>query len=181
MTTNGSTRARTRSGWVRVAILAAVLFSARAASPCSVVGGIPSPGELVRTADAIIRATAVGYDGSSEEKYDEDFLPHTRIRFNVHEALRGTISSDAIVLRGFLVNKDDFNDGPVPRTFVRSAGRSGNCFADDYRRGGQFLLFLRRTNAGVYTVRWSPLAPLNEQLGGDDDPWLAWVRAESRK
>ena len=88
---------------------------------------------------------------------------------------------DEIVLPGFLVDKDDYSDDPAPRTFVRWNGRGGGCYADDYRRGGQFLLCLRRTSAGTYTVRWSPLAPLNEQLGGDDDPWLAWVRVESRK
>jgi hypothetical protein len=161
--------------------MSALLFSAGTASPCSVIGGISSPAELVRAADVIVRATAVAYDGTAEEKYDDHFLPQSRIRFKVHEVIRGPISRNEIVLVGFLVDKDDFSNDPVPRTFVRFAGRGGNCYADTYQRGGQFLLFLRRTSSGAYSARWSPLAPLNEQLLGEDDPWLNWVRAESRK
>jgi hypothetical protein len=168
-------------GSKRFGLLAALLLSARAAFPCTVVGGLPSPSELVRAADAVVRAAAVGYDGAADEKYGQNLVPQTRIRFKVHETIRGTGIDDEIVLPGFLVDKDDFNDDPVPRTFVRYQGRGGNCYADTYRRGGEFLLFLRRTITGAYSVRWSPLAPLNEQLHGEDDPWLVWVRADAQR
>ena len=44
--------------------------------------------------------------------------------------------------------------------------------ANSYRRGGQFVLFLKKTKAGELTVNWYALAPVNEQLHSDDDPWL---------
>jgi hypothetical protein len=29
-----------------------------------------------------------------------------------------------------------------------------------------------------YTVYWSPLSPVNEQLRSAEDPWLLWVRQQ---
>jgi hypothetical protein len=164
-----------------VILAVAPLFSARVAFACVTTRPVPSPVDLVRAADVIVRATAVAYQGTTTEKYGANLEPQTRIGFEVREVIRGSGVSDVIVLPGFLVEKDDFSDAPVPRTMVRWGGRTGNCYADDYQRGGQFLLFLRRASNGAYSARWSPLAPINEQLLGDDDPWLNWVRAESRK
>jgi hypothetical protein len=102
------------------------------------------------------------------------------IRFKVIETIRGPISSE-VNLPGALVDKDDFNDKPAPYTFVREEGRTGSCFARSYRSGGQFLLFLKKTADGELTAQWYPLAPANEQLHSDEDPWLLWVRDQARK
>jgi hypothetical protein len=61
------------------------------------------------------------------------------------------------------------------------------CFALEYRRGAEYLLFLRRGDHSSYaqseqlTPYWAPLGPTNEQLfGGGSDPWLLWVRGQLR-
>ena len=49
----------------------------------------------------------------------------------------------------------------------------------DYRRGAEFLLVLKWYPAGVtLTPYWYALAPTNEQLRSDQDPWLRWVRQQ---
>src|SRR6185503_20371718 len=69
-----------------------------------------------------------------------------------------------------------------PYRFVRPGGRSGSCFANSYKKGAQFLLFLKRsnfrpeTNTG-FTINISALGPTNEQLRGPGDPWIEWVKA----
>jgi len=85
-----------------------------------------------------------------------------------------------LILPGYLVDRDDFNDRPAPYTFVRPGGRAGSCFANPYRSGAQFLLFLKKTIAGELTVNWYALAPVNEQLHSDDDPWPLWVRERAQ-
>jgi hypothetical protein len=64
---------------------------------------------------------------------------------------------------------------PVPYMFVRRLGRRGSCFANTYKEGAQFLLFLKKTKDG-YTSNISALGPTNEQLRSDNDEWLIWVR-----
>jgi hypothetical protein len=98
----------------------------------------------------------------------------------VIERIRGPEISE-LILPGYLVDRDDFNDQQPPYTFVRPGGRSGSCFANSYRSGGQFLLFLKKAKAGEPTVNWYALAPVNEQLHSDDDPWLLWVRDHAQK
>jgi len=73
---------------------------------------------------------------------------------------------------------DDFNRDSVPYIFVRPEGARGSCFAEVYKRGGQFLLLLRREGSNRFTPYWAPLMPVNEQIRGRSDPWLVWVRRE---
>ncbi len=94
--------------------------------------------------------------------------------FRIEDKLRGKNLSDTLILNGYLSGWDDFNEMPVPYMFVRPGGRSGSCFANTYKEGAQFLLFLRKTR-DVYTADISPLGPTNEQLHSNDDPWLVWV------
>ena len=96
------------------------------------------------------------------------------------ETVRGQRVSD-LVLPGYLVQEDDFNDQRAPYTFVRPGGRAGSCFANSYRADAQYLLFLRKTKTGALTVNWAALAPVNEQLHSADDPWLLWVREQAQK
>jgi hypothetical protein len=161
--------------WVLVAFL---LFTSEAYA-CSVAG--VSNLEMVRSADAIIRATAVGYASPPTEpgKWTPG-TPRPKVRFKVLENVRGPAISE-LVLPGILVNTDDFNDQPPPYTGVRPGGQGGNCFAESYRSGGQFLLFVKKTRTGEPTVYWYALAPVNEQLHSDDDPWLIWVRKEAHQ
>ena len=106
--------------------------------------------------------------------------PGSKVRFKVIETIRGPVMS-GLVLPGYLVDMDDFNDRQPPYNFVRPGGRARNCFADFYRSGGQFLLFLKKDKDGKLTVKWYPLGPVNEQLHSDNDPWLLWTREHAQK
>lgn len=153
----------------------AVLAVAHPAPPlpaCSIGELRQSPGyrwrverieEMVDSASRIVRARAVTVDS----------LART-ITFQPLEWLRGS-TVPAVSLPGIAVERDDLNAGPVPYQIVRSAGQRGDCFAKEYRLGAQYLLLLR-DQADRNAIQWWPLAPVNEQLRGEDDPWLAWVR-----
>jgi hypothetical protein len=136
---------------------------------CS-VARIARPNELVRTADLIVRARAAGYVDPSAV----DSRGRPLVRFDVLEVVHGP-AVERLQIRGVLTAEDDYNDKAPPYSFVRPGGRSGDCFASSYRNGGQYLLFLKHEDSG-YTPYWAPLAPVNEQLRSNRDPWLVWVR-----
>ncbi len=130
-------------------------------------------------ADVIVRATAEKY---TKEPPDPNIRhlgtpEDTIIEFKVEEVLRGVGIGKTLLINGYLSEEDDYNEYPVPYTFVRKGGRGGNCFAFDYRKGAQFLLFLKKTDKG-YTPNVSSLGPNNEQLLSEKDAWLLWVREE---
>jgi hypothetical protein len=107
--------------------------------------------------------------------------PDARVRFKVLEVLKGSDGLEEIVLPGYIVDRDDFNEGKVPYTFVRPGGRGGSCCANAYRQDAEFLLMLEPRD-GRYTVNWYALGPVNEQLRpGGSDPWLVWVREQVKK
>ena len=133
---------------------------------------------LFEKADAIVRAAAVEYAvPPGDPRIRTTGEPDSRIRFRVVESIRGGKVQE-VILSGYLSDEDDFNDQEPPYTFVRPGGRHGSCFANTYRRDAEFLLFLQKTPAGEWTVNWYPLAPANEQLHSEEDPWLAWVRKQ---
>jgi hypothetical protein len=161
---------------------ATIVLTARpaAAIPCSIVAPI-SAVEMVRSADAIVRATAVEYARAPADP--EVFTtgePDSLVRFKLEEILKGKDIHDELVLSGYLSERDDFNDHRSPYTFVRPGGRAGSCFANSYRRGAQFLLLLKGSRAS-FTVNWYALGPVNEQLRSATDPWLLWVRDQVRR
>lgn len=143
--------------------------------PCSVRELRASPGyvwspqriaQMVDSAAEIVRARAVSADS----------LAH-RVTFEPLEWIRRTTDDTTrFELYGTAVDRDDFNQMAVPYGMVRLAGQRGHCFATEYRLGAQYLL-LFTDRPRPRTIQWWALAPLNEQLRGDDDAWLAWVRA----
>ncbi len=160
--------------------LSFVLIFAAAAWPCSVTG-IMRNTDMVKNADAVVRATAVEYAvPPSNPNLITSGVPDSTIRFRVEENIRGITVTD-LVLHGYLINRDDFNDQTPPYSFVRPLGRRGSCFANSYRTGAQFLLFLKKNPAGELIVEWVPLGPVNEQLHSDSDPWLLWVRDQAHQ
>jgi hypothetical protein len=164
-----------RSAAVPLLAVAIAAIQTPSAHPCSVTG-VLSNVEMVKTADAIVRATAVDYAvRPADPKVWTTGPPDSRVRFKVTETIQGSVGPE-LILPGYLVDSDDFNDRQPPYTFVRPNGRSGSCFANSYRSGGQFLLFLKKTKSGELTVNWSALGPVNEQLHSDGDKWLLWVR-----
>jgi len=93
------------------------------------------------------------------------------------EVLGGRTGPGVFTLWGRVVDTDDFNPLPVPYGMVRRSGQRGSCYTSDYRVGGEYLLLMIRRDNEL-TPRWSPLSPTNEQIRGDGDPWLQWVREQ---
>jgi hypothetical protein len=154
-----------------------VVCLARTASPCQVIGPVPSAGDYVRSADVIVRATPTGYavEAAGNRLVGPNGAPSSQVAFRVLEVLKGSAVARELTLPGRLSDDDDFNRGPVPYAWARPSSHAP-CYADFYRVEAEFLLILRETSPGVLSARWAPLAPLNEQLRGSDDPWLLWVR-----
>lgn len=123
---------------------------------------IISPQAMVKNADIIVRATAT------------EFIDKEGVNFKFTEILKGINVPTTITITGSLEKRDDFNKGNVPYGHVRSSGH-GPCFAYEYKKGGEFLLFLKKEK-GELTPYWSPLAPANEQLRSDNDEWVKWVK-----
>jgi hypothetical protein len=151
--------------------------------PCSVRGPegeqIHPADAIVLRAEAIVRATAVEYAVAPRDPaLVTTTVPDSKIRFQVNEAIRGSVGKE-LILPGYLVDTDDFNDQQPPYSFVRKNGRSGNCYANSYKAGGQFLLMLQKLKGGDMTVNWYPLGPVNEQLRSESDEWLVWVREKA--
>jgi hypothetical protein len=178
-----------------VLILISLVFGGEAPA-CSYLGEISNT-KVLNGADAIVRAIAVDYvsppvkpqtprpAGSTAEIYPAKAaaLPRVTfpgIRFKVIETIRG-IETPELILPGNLVEEDDFNDKPAPYSVVRPDGRGGSCYARSYRKGSQFLLFLKKDAAGKLTADWAPLSPANEQLHSENDPWLLWAREHAQK
>lgn len=141
----------------------------------------PSAAKLLSGAEFIVRATAVKYvrEPKGEVRYLQ--TPNdAEIEFKVEEVIMGKKIPNTLVLNGYLTNKSDYNDEPVPYDFVRPGGRGGSCFAYEYQKGAQFLLFLERRE-NKFTLYPQALGPVNEQLRPVDDEWLAWVKDQVEK
>jgi hypothetical protein len=147
---------------------------------CSRVGPFTF-NELFDNADLIVRATAVKYaKAPADPNMRTTGQPDSIIEFKVEEVLRGKDVPKSVSLNGYLSDKDDYNEMPVPYTFVRPTGQGGSCFANTYKQGAQFLLFLKKVD-GKYTSNISALGPTNEQLRGANDAWLQWVKDYLKK
>ena len=97
------------------------------------------------------------------------------IEMTILEVLKGDFRRKTVTVQGQTACYHGPNDHPVPYDFVRLGGRFGDCFAEDYKAGGHFLLFLRDSD-----VHWSPLAATNEEVSGPKDPWVVWVKHQLR-
>jgi hypothetical protein len=156
--------------------LAVLLVSAGAASTAEACQAGPFSFSQLFGADVIVRATAVKYVVvPADSNLVTTGVPDSTVEFKVEETLKGAGLPESLVLNGYLSDKDDFNENPVPYKFVRPDGRRGSCFANTYKQGAQFLLFLKKT-AGGYTPNIIALGPTNEQLKSEMDPWLLWVK-----
>jgi len=167
---------------VLIMAVVAMLVSATDAYACQRASPVSNV-EMVKQADAIVRVMAVEYARPPRDpSMRTTGLPDSMIRFTVLEVIRGNLlrESSQLILPGYIVDHDDYNDEAPPYNFVRPNGRSGSCFANSYRSGGQFLLILKREQPLGYTADWYALGPTNEQLHSADDPWLLWVREQAK-
>ena len=165
----------------RNSLLFSILAMSIAAEACQ-VSHIPGGVELLTNADVVVRARAVEYKTPpADPNIWTTGVPDSVVSFQVLETIRGETPLN-LALRGYLTQRDDFNDQKPPYTFVRPGGRGGSCFANSYRQGTEYLLFLKKSNAsGELTINWAALAPVNEQLHDANDPWLIWVRRQAEQ
>ena len=127
-------------------------------------------------AEYIVRATAIEYSRPPENPNMLTTGPtDSKVRFEVEEILKGDILPSSIELNGYLNDKDEFNGHPVPYDYVRKSGLRGSCYANTYKQGAQFLLFIGKSGKG-FTVEIDPLAPVNEQLHSESDPWVYYIK-----
>lgn len=119
-----------------LAVLATSLFAA-SARPCSRMSPV-SPEQMVEQAGLIVRVTALDYaqppDNPNVITTGE---PDSRVRFRVEAVLKGRRAPSELELSGYLADRDDYNELPVPYHFVRRGGRAGSCFANTYRAGAR--------------------------------------------
>lgn len=184
-----------------VVMVALGVFSyAPDASGCTIISPKPTPAELVDRAALIVHVRAIGYCTGSTQACSQ--LPHSvvsevhpegaprpasrttfgpvadgLIAFAVLRVMKGPSLPTVIRIPGKMTDQDDFNDEPVPYSFVRRAGRHGSCFAYEYRANAEYVLFLR-PGGDVMTPYWAPLAPMNEQVRPDGDPWIEWINRQ---
>lgn len=133
---------------------------------------------LVSEATVILRARAGGAPASAGHGHAAP-----TIGFNVIEIIKADSASRElrrVAFAGQLVDDDDFNGHDVPYATVSRSGLHGSCFAQTYRSGAEYLFLLEYSGAGL-TPYWAPLEPTNEQLHGDGDVWLAWVRRQAAR
>ena len=140
---------------------------------------------MVRRAVAIVRAVAsrrATPDEASRAAWIRGPTTRGAIAFDVVEVLKGDSVPNTLIIGGVLTEFDDFNTDVVPYVHVRPAGERGPCWAYEYRRGAQFLLVLNRDSTGRLNPYYDHIQmPANEQLYGEDDPWLVWVRSQIPK
>jgi hypothetical protein len=102
--------------------------------------------------------------------------PDSRVRFTVAEVVKGSYQEKEMILMGVLTARDEWNRVQPPYRYAR-ASADASCHTTLYRRGGEYLLILKKSSTG-YVTNWFALGPVNEQLRTPDDPWIQWVREQ---
>lgn len=173
---------------VCVVVATLVILTPRLSAACSVlVSSIPTPVELVRLADVIVRARAEGLSSQPGREGSVPFSP-TQVEFRVVAVLKGKLPTNRLRFNGRITTRDERNRGTVPYLSVRPSG-DGVCFSLEYRQGAEYLLFLKPASYRAYaqpepdqlTPYWAPTAASNEPLFGPSDAWEAWVRAQLQR
>jgi hypothetical protein len=139
------------------------------------------PVPLVASAQVIVLARADSVSGATPQPRTRPGY-YTWVHFTVLEVIdSGAMQIPASIrVSGQLSDSADFNTLPVPFRWVRRDGQRGSCFAYSYQKGGEFLLLLQGTTVDSLNPYWSALTPTNEQVRGNNDPWVRWVREARR-
>ena len=120
-----------------------ILSTASGALSCSTEFRKNPATSVVAYADVILRVTAVEYYGVLPSQFERR-LWNSNIRFTVDEVVKGTYTKRDLILPVFLTDHDDWNRNLVPYTGPRPSALGGQCFANGYRKGGHFLLMLKK-------------------------------------
>lgn len=140
----------------------------------------PSNYELVKAADAIVlaRVRQVGRVPPAQE-FGSALMDY-RVEFDIQSVLKGDIEPRTLTYfgvedRAARKREDDFSKptrlGADPITPPYPCG-----VPYTYRAGAQYLLFLARyKDRQVWTFPKIPLGRLNEEVDGEDSPWVQAV------
>jgi hypothetical protein len=161
---------RIRRGAVLCMLVACLRADVPSAWACSVTH-IYSASEITALADLIVRAKAIDY-----HREESTASPVGFVTFEVLDILKGSLDAPLFQVAGTIDQYEGPNTEKVPYPYVRKGGLHGLCFARDYALGVEFLMFLRKGHA-----YWSPLSATNEEVTGDMDPWVRWVKEELRR
>ena len=148
-----------------------IVLNAIPAFPCSSVG--VSPQFLVTQADLILRVTAVSEFSSVIPNSSGD----RNVRFSVEEVVKGQYGGATISLPGFLTDQDDWNRQMPPYISPRPTA-DASCFTHGYRKGGQFLLILKKWDGSLSTVKPAEPAPKPVMREAASKPPAAQGRAD---
>ena len=172
--------------WILGTSAVLIVLNAIPVFPCSTTIHL-GPQKMVAQADLILRVTAVS-DVLPVLPNSERRIWNSNVLFSVEEVVKGEYGSPTISLPGALTDQDEWNLGMPPYMSARPSADAG-CFTHAYRKGGQFLLMLKKWDGTLaqglpldgYTIGWYPLGPVNEQLRSPDDPWVQWVRQQVKR
>ena len=143
--------------------------------------GHPSNYELVQAADAIVlaRVRQVGRVPPAQE-FGSALMDY-RVELEIQSVLKGGIEPQTLTYFGV----EDGEARPRHDDFSKPTRRGADPFTPPYpcgvpytyRAGSQYLLFLARyKDSHVWTFPKVPLGRLNEEVAGEDTPWLQAVR-----
>ena len=151
-------------------ILAVTFFTADSFA-CSLAPGYlqPSNYDLVRATEAIVVAQAVSYGISPEAKSEYG----AQFRFRVLVILKGRLEKTELAIGGIdsYYGKSSDNDFRS----ARPGAFTGACNAYDYKVGGIFVLFLRKSDSG-WVVSGPPFTRINEEVDSVNSPWVAVIQ-----
>jgi|SoiMetStandDraft_2_1073263.scaffolds.fasta_scaffold95830_2 hypothetical protein len=154
-----------------------IFWTAEIGFPCTTTA-LYDPKTMVAAADLILRVRAVEYSSpppTLSSRIAVEFVPASTVDFLVEEIVKGKYEKTHIILPGYLTEQDEWNrqDQHPPYASARPSADAG-CFAITYRKGGLFLLLLRKWDGSFdtlvghatdgYTLGWYPLGPVNEQI-----------------
>jgi hypothetical protein len=152
------------------ALIVVLLFTVLPCMACT-TKKIETHEQLILRADAIYHARATEYLVPTNQRMKGE-IP--RVIFTVLDTIKGP-SMRSIQFPALLTEFNDKNDMPVPYNLVRPDGRRGQCYATKYKSGQEYLLFIKGG-----TPYWSRLAPTNEEVSGNSDPWVLLVKKASK-
>ena len=150
---------------------------------CEMKSGQPPPSnyELVKAADAIVLAKVRRVGMVPPAQQAGTALLDSQAEFEIQTILKGTIEQKTLTFFGFedrteRTRVDDFTKptraGAGPLSPPYPCGVPSR-----YRADAQYLLFLVHSKVhGAWTFPKVPVSRLNEEVDGEDSPWVQAVR-----